>query len=226
MGLYLVVPTLLIVFVSFLVVRAGAVALMMTGMDLKKARFQSLSAFSGTGFTTRESELIVNHPRRRQIVTWLIILGNAGIVTVIVSATSSVVTSQGYQLPISVVAIIAGAFIIYRLMSKTGLGKYWENFIERRLIKSRIFEEGAIEDLLHVADDYGVVQVTVSTNSSLIGRTLIDINSDENPFWIVGIKRGKKWISLPRSIEVIQDGDKLVVYGDLNLLRHLFKETS
>ena len=156
MGLYLIVPTLLIIFISFLVVRAGAVALMITVMDLKKARFQALSAFSGTGFTTRESELIVNNPRRRQIVTWLIILGNAGIVTVIVSATSSVVTSQGYQLPISLVAIIVGTFIIYRLISKTGIGKYWENFIERRLIKSRIFEEGTIEDLVHIAEDYGL----------------------------------------------------------------------
>jgi len=226
MGLYLILPTLLVIFVSFLVVRAGAVALTMTGMDLKKARFQSLSAFSGTGFTTRESELIVNNPRRRQIVTWLIILGNAGIVTVIVSATSSVVTSQGYQLPISVVAIVVGAFIIYRLISKTGLGRYWESFIQRRLIKSRVFEEGTIEDLVHVAEDYGLVQATVSTNSNLIGRALVDINSDENPFWIVGIKRGKEWISLPQSTEIIETGDKLVVYGDLDSLRNYFKETS
>ena len=226
MGLYLIVPTLLIIFVSFLIVRAGAVALMMTGMDQKKARFQSLSAFSGTGFTTRESELIVNNPRRRQIVTWLIILGNAGIVTVIVSATSSIVTSQGYQLPISVVAIIVGAFVIYRLISRTGIGKYWENFIEKRLIKSRIFEEGTMEDLVHIAEEYGLAQVTVSAESNLVGRSLVDINSDENPFWIVGIKRGKQWISLPHSTEIIETSDKLVVYGDLDYLRNFFMESA
>ncbi|MFC1866263.1 TrkA C-terminal domain-containing protein [Chloroflexota bacterium] len=226
MGLYLIVPTLLVIFVSFLVVRAGGVALSMTGMDLKKARFQALSAFSGTGFTTRESELIVNNPRRRRIVTWLIILGNAGIVTVIVSATSSVVTSEGFQLPISVVAIIAGAFVIYKLMSRTGISKYWENFIKKRLIKSNMFEEGTIEDLVHVAEDSGLVQATIFTESNLIGRSLIDINSDENPFWIVSIKRGKNWISLPKSTEIIETGDKLIVYGDLDHLRNFFKETA
>jgi hypothetical protein len=226
MGLYLIVPTLLVIFVSFLIVRAGGVALMMTGMDKKKARFQSLSAFSGTGFTTRESELIVNNPRRRQIVTWLIILGNAGIVTVIVSATSTIVTSQGYQIPISVVAIVVGAFVIYRLVSRTGLGRYWEDFIQRRLIKSRVFEEGTIEDLVHIADDYGLVQAVVSPKSSLIGRDLFHVNSDEHPFWIVGIKREKTWISLPKSTEKIEAGDKLVIYGDLEFLRKLFQETS
>jgi hypothetical protein len=56
------------------------------------ARFQALSAFSGTGFTTREAERIVNHPRRRKIVIYLIMLGNAGIVSVI---ATFVVTLRG-----------------------------------------------------------------------------------------------------------------------------------
>ena len=76
---------LLIVFISisYLIVRIGAIALELTGMERAKARFQALSAFTGTGFTTREAEAVINHPRRRKIVTYLMILGNAGIVTVI-----------------------------------------------------------------------------------------------------------------------------------------------
>ena len=58
----------------------------------------------------------------------------------------------------------------------------------------------------------------------LIARNLVDINSDENPFWIVGIRRGKQWISLPHSTEIIETGDKIVVYGDLDHLRKFFKE--
>jgi Trk-type K+ transport system membrane component len=52
-GLYFLVPTLLMIFVSFLIIRAAAIALMMTGMSERKARFQALSAFTGTGFTTK-----------------------------------------------------------------------------------------------------------------------------------------------------------------------------
>jgi len=93
-GIYFLAPTLFVILVSFLIVRAAAIALMMTGMDEKRARFQALSSFSGTGFTTKEAEFVMNHPVRRRIITWLMILGNAGIVTVIVTATSSFATSH------------------------------------------------------------------------------------------------------------------------------------
>ena len=49
--------------------------MMMTGMDRKRAVFQALSAFSGTGFTTKEAEFVVNHPVRRRVIIWLMILG-------------------------------------------------------------------------------------------------------------------------------------------------------
>jgi hypothetical protein len=53
---------------SVLVIRTGAVALRLTGLPEEPARFQARSAFTGTGFTTSESEAIVNHPVRRRIV--------------------------------------------------------------------------------------------------------------------------------------------------------------
>ena len=74
-GIYLLVPTLLSILLSFLIVRAGAIALMMTGVERQRANFQALSAFSRAGFTTREAELVINNPRRRRIISWLIILG-------------------------------------------------------------------------------------------------------------------------------------------------------
>jgi len=35
-----------VIFISFLIVRAAAIALMMTGLDEKRAKFDALSAFS------------------------------------------------------------------------------------------------------------------------------------------------------------------------------------
>jgi len=130
-GLYFLVPTLLVIFASFLIVGAAAIALMMTGMDEKRARFQALSAFSGTGFTTKEAESVVNHPSRRRIVSWLMILGNAGIVTVIVTATSSFITSKRYHLPINAFILLIGIYVIYKVVTHKG-------FIEDGRVLSRI----------------------------------------------------------------------------------------
>ena len=222
-GIYLLIPTLLTIFSSLLIVRAGAIALMMTGMDRERANFQALSAFSRAGFTTIESEMVVNNPRRRRIISWLIVLGNAGLVAVIVTATSSVTTSQGYQLPITILAILAGGFVLYILVNRTGFTRKWEGFIENKLLKSRIIED-TTEDLLHLIEGYGLVRVIITHDSPLVGKSLVEANTPENEFWVIGIERGKEWISLPRSVETVNEGDKLVVYGNLSTLKSIFKQ--
>ena len=78
------------IFISFLVVRIGGVAFEITGMERDQARFQSLSCFSGTGFTTAEAELITGHAQRRKIASYLMILGNAGLVTLIATFANSI----------------------------------------------------------------------------------------------------------------------------------------
>lgn len=74
-----------VVFLSILITRIATLALMHTGMARGTAKFQAKSAFTGAGFTTAESEMVVSHPVRQKIVMILILLGNAGIVTAISS---------------------------------------------------------------------------------------------------------------------------------------------
>lgn len=62
----LLVLMLLVVGITILVVKGGSIALRLTGLEESRANFQALSAVTGTGFTTRESELIMADPRRRK----------------------------------------------------------------------------------------------------------------------------------------------------------------
>ena len=80
---------LFIVTISLLVTRIGAVALKLTGLSPDIARFQARSAFTGVGFTTTESESLVNHPVRRRILMLLMFWGNIGIAAVIASTIAS-----------------------------------------------------------------------------------------------------------------------------------------
>jgi hypothetical protein len=223
-GLYFLLPTLFVIFIFFLIVRAAAIALMMTGLDEKRAKFQALSAFSGTGFTTKEAESVINNPKRRRIVTWLMILGNAGIVTVIVTATSSLVTSKGYQLSLNVLILAGGIFLIYRIVTHRGFIRRWESFIEDKFAKSRVFDEAVTEDLLHLIEGYGLVRVMVAEGSPLIDSSLAEQKLTEKELLVLGIERGKDWIPIPKSTETVQDGDKVVVYGSLKVLKDVFSE--
>ena len=224
-GLYFLFPTLVAIFVSVLIVRAGAIALMMTGVDRPKAVFQSLSAFTGTGFTTREAELVVNNPLRRKIVSILMILGNAGIVAVIISATSSVVTSKGYELPIHFVIFVLGVYLIYRLGKSRGFVQKLESFIEGKLVRFPAFEEGAAEDLLHFLEGYGLIKKTIPQKSQLIDVPLAEWKFRSQEIIILGIERGREWIPIPAKHHArIQEGDKLILYGNLKSLKEIFDE--
>jgi len=223
-SLYFLFPALLAILISFLFVRASAIALMMTGLEKHKARFQALSAFSGTGFTTKEAEFVMKHPVRRKIVTWLMIMGNAGIVMVIVTATSSLATSKGFQLPINLLILVGGIFLIYKIATYKKFTKRWESFIERKLIKSPAFEEAATEDLLHFLEGYGLIKKIISENSPLIGSSLSECKLNERGLLVLGIERGKNWIPTPKAKEKMQEGDGIIVYGPLDKLKDIFKE--
>ena len=84
----------IVIFVSFVVVRIGAIAFELTGLEWSLAKFQSLSCFTGTGFTTKEAELITGNPQRRKIASVLMVLGNAGLVILIASFVSSLVPGR------------------------------------------------------------------------------------------------------------------------------------
>ena len=221
-GLYFIIPTLLVIFVSFLIVRAASIALMMTGLEKKKAKFQALSAFSGTGFTTKEAEQIANNPKRRRIISWLMVFGNAGIVTVIVTATSSIATSKGYNIPITVLILVIGVYAIYRIASHKGFIRTWESIVEDRLVKSPVFEEADTEDLLHLIEGYGLVRVIIREDSSLIGSSIAECKLSEKRAVVLGIERGKVWLPIPKAAERIEENDRLIIYGLLKVLKTIF----
>lgn len=223
-GIYFIFPSLITIFISFLVVRAAAIALMMTGLDRKRAVFQALSAFTGTGFTTREAERVINHPRRRKIISWLMILGNAGIVTIIITATSSLVTSRGYTLPIDILILLLGIFVIYKIATHKGFIRRWETFIESKLVKLEELEEGPAEDLLHLLEGYGLVRVAIRKDSPLKGLSLSECSLCSKDILVLGIERGRNWIPIPNSEEEIKEKDKLVVYGNLKTLKSQLKK--
>lgn len=220
-GLYVLIPTLMTILISMMVVRAGAIALTMTGISYSRAKFQSLSAFTGTGFTTREAELVVNHPVRRRIVSWMMILGNAGIVAVIITTTTSFVSTDVEILPLNLVILGAGIIVIYLIATRTGLAQRWETLVERRLGQSALFEEGSVDELLHLIEGYGLVRLTLEAGSALVGQTIAGTGIPERGFRILGIEREGGWIAAPRSQQDLREGDHLILYGQLNDLRNL-----
>lgn len=104
---------LIIILLSIVVVRIGAIALELTGLSPEIASFQAQSAFSGVGFTTREAEAIVTHPVRRRIVRILILLGSAGVTTSIATLVLAFVGQTGKGMLVRGQTLISGLVVIF-----------------------------------------------------------------------------------------------------------------
>jgi uncharacterized protein with PhoU and TrkA domain len=81
-----------------------------------------------------------------------------------------------------------------------------------------------MEDLFIVKEDYGILRLIVTPNSSFIDRSLEDAILQSNDLCILGVERGKKWIQLPKADEAIKKGDRVVVYGNLPNLHSIFEK--
>ncbi|MFP3879596.1 MAG: TrkA C-terminal domain-containing protein [Dehalococcoidia bacterium] len=205
---------LIAILVSFIIVRIGGFALQLTGIEPDVARFQALSAFSGTGFTTREAERVVGHKVRRRIVTILIVLGNAGTVTVIATLVASFTQVSGYMwFFIRLAIIIAGIFGLYQVIIRSNVGQRFLDWLQRPIMR-RIFRgTPPVEEIFRAEKDWAVSLVTITGSSKSIGQSVANIAA-EGDVEILAIDRPGTHLPRPSGEEKIAKGDRLLVYGN------------
>lgn len=215
---------LLFVFVmaSFVCVRIGATAFEVTGIPWERAKFQALSAFTNAGFTTSESEHIVDHPLRRKIASYLIIFGNAGIVTVIGSFASAFVGTDLTEALINVLIIAAGLAVLTWLLRRQGIGKRLR-FELSRLLMNRFNVTPTADAMLRFDRGYIISRQRLAPDSPVVGQRLLDLRLPEKQITVLAIERGEEYIAVPTGGDALQAGDALVVYGEEAQIGGAFK---
>ncbi len=212
---------LIVILVSIVIVRIGGFALQLTGIDPDVARFQALSAFTGTGFTTREAERVVGHRTRRRIVTILIILGNAGLVTVIATSVASFTQVSGYTwFFIRLAIIVGGIFGLYRLIIRSKFGQWIVERVGRPLVNRILREAPAVEEIFHAGKDWVVSLIVIGGSSKNIGLSVADITA-EGDIEILGIDRADTYVTRPNREEKIVKGDSLLVYASRKTVKRI-----
>lgn len=103
---------LIILAVSLVVVRIGGTALRLSGMSLDAARFQSISALTGTGFTTQEAETVMHHPLRRRVLIGLMFTGHLGVVSLASAVILGVSTAEQGSVLWTILYMFFAVFII------------------------------------------------------------------------------------------------------------------
>jgi hypothetical protein len=156
----------LVVALSALITKIATIALIHTGLSTQSARFQARSAYTGAGFTTSESEKIMSHPVRRKIVFNLMLIGNAGIVTVMSSLILTFVlpntlTSKLYGL----VIVVLGLGLIWWAIKSEWVDRVLSKIINRMLKKYTDLDILDYAAVLHLKDDFKISERKVGEDS-------------------------------------------------------------
>ena len=209
-----VVTLLLVVIISLLVVRVATVALTHTGLSRESAQFQARSAFTGVGFTTKETESVVNHPVRRRIIMWLMLLGNAGIVTTVSTLVLSF-TGAGRGATLGRLGILAAAlFLFWRAANSRWLDVRLSRYIDILLTRFTTIEVGDYTSLLKVGRGWRVSELRVEPDFWLAGKSLQELELRQEGVQILGITRvSGEYVGAPDGSTHIRPGDTLILYG-------------
>jgi hypothetical protein len=215
---------LIAILVSFIIVRIGGFALQLTGIEPDVATFQALSAFSGTGFTTREAERVVGHKTRRRIVTVLIILGNAGTVTVIATLVASFTQVEGYMwFFIRLAIIVAGIFGLYQLIIRSNVGQRFLDWLQRPVMNRILKEAPAVEEIFRAERNWTISLVTIKKRSKSIGLSVADVIAGGD-MEILGIDRVDTYVTKPDRDEKVMEGDRLLIYGNRKSVKQILNQ--
>ena len=206
----------LVVAFSILITRVATVALTLTGLSREVARFQARSALSGAGFTTAESESMVNHPVRRRIVMMLMLMGSAGIVTVVATTAVGFAGIDGtFELTTTAGTLVVGLGLLWWAASSQAVDRALQPVIRRLLRRYTDIDVRDYAGLLRVAGDYTIWELAVDTHDWLADRELGELRLNDEGVMVLGIQRGdgSGYDGTPAGGTSIRAGDTLILYG-------------
>ncbi len=220
-----VITLAIILLVSLLVVRVGATALMMTGLSWDTASFQSYSAFFGVGFTTKEAEMVVNHPVRRRIIRDLILSGNIGLTSALATLVVTIMEGGAGWNPLAVMGSVVACIILVLYLFKVGwVQRGIDHLIRKALERAGIVRVLDYEMLLRIQSGYCVSEIEVLPTTPIAGKTLRESRPWDLGVIVLAIKRhGETIPGLPGPTEHLLPGDLLTVYGEEQRVRQLLQ---
>ncbi|QDV40535.1 TrkA-C domain protein [Stieleria neptunia] len=222
-----VISLLVTLTLSMIVTRVAAMALMFTGLSREAAKFQARSAFTGSGFTTQESEMVVSHPVRRQIVMLLMLLGNVGIATVAATVMVSVMSTSNstWQTQVLLFTILIGGITFLWVFFSSRWVERHMNRVIAWLLKT--FTDLDVRDyvsLLELSRGYAVTEMLVEPRDWMAGKSLASLRLSDEGILVLSIRReGGIFQGTPRGDDVVHPGDVLILYGDLDDVERLDK---
>lgn len=217
----------LIILIYWVIAEFFTMLFRFTGVPDEKARFQVVSLLTGSGYTTRESELFVSTKSRRRLARMIMLFGyvfNVTFISALINVFISLKSSEQTFSHIvgSIFPLIAIA-IIFLFMRMPKVHTWGENMLE--LLVGKLMKTGCENTtfLLDYIGEDSIVQVVLKQVPELfVGKPLSQTGLKANHnILVMLVDRGK---AVPASADtVFQPGDKLTVFGNYKAICAVFR---
>ena len=221
--------------VYLFLIEVFSVAFKLTGLATSKIRFQVASLFTGTGFTTNESELITNDKRRRKIALVCVYSGHVfsivfmGLAINVIFSLSQMITN-GHETPtfvewyFIVLYVTSALFLLVLLIKIPPINKRFQKFLETIAINSS--KKSRNTNIITVVDLYGKHAIAEVVLNRLppyaIETPLFEMGlNKEYSINVLSIRRGARVIEVTKD-SMFKKGDTLVIYGLINDIKNAF----
>lgn len=229
--MYAIATFTLVALFTLIITRLATGVLMATGMPQRTARFQARSAYSGTGFTTVEAENVVNHPVRRKVVYALMLLGNLGTPTLVVTVVLGFVAPGPGDTFERLLGLLGALLLVLLLLSSPPVTR-WIEGVGHRYAGPRLLRAlaGEAEELLDLGDDFVVSRIPfIQSPGDESVRSLRGLREQIDDVDVLGVRHGADgdtayFGDAPTDIE-LSAGDSLIVHGHKQAVHRLMAAT-
>lgn len=217
------------------VIEIFSVAFKLTGLATNKIKFQVASLFTGTGYTTAESELIAKDEKRRKIALACIYTGHIFsvafmglIINVVISLSSTISAFQ--ETPsftewyFIFLFITTGLFLLMLFVKIPIVNKKFQDFLESIAISlSTRNKKTNIMNVIDLQGKHAIVEVILNIIPDFAKEVSLSRMNLTNKYSvnILSIKRNDRFVKVSKDA-MFRKGDVVVVYGLINDIKDAF----
>lgn len=220
---------IVITFIYYLFIALFTILFRLSGLTKSKARFQVISMFTNSGYTTDEAELITNHRLRRRLASFTMLFGfllNIAVISVLVNVILTLGQAESADIW-KFLGVVGAFFVLLVLISKIKpIDQLMQRIAKAIAVK---FLYGKNINVIEVLDHYkenSIAEISVKYVPEILEGKTLHQSPIKNEFGIqiLAIQRGRDVKAQVGGDDVVKKGDLVVAYGKIRNIRRVFMQ--
>ncbi len=220
---------LLLLIIYIVVIEIFTALFRITGLTQEKANFQVISLLTGAGFTTLESEVVMNTKFRRNIAKGAMLFGymfSVFLAGTIISMLSKMSTNEVNNMYGALGILMAVGAIIYFAIKMKWIKRLLDKWVQS--IVEKLYLKKSKKNPYYILESYGKMVIcellVTEVPEKIKGKTIIESKvKEEYGLSYVTIVRKNESIEISPFKDIVKLNDKLVIHGKIGKINKLFR---